>query len=357
MQLELKRFLKEIKDEEYDAVIIESAENIKYLVGYNIDSGILVIIKKHCYLFLDERYIRDIDKKLGDIELVLLINLKRQLKDILKKEKVKTVALETNYITIEKYKAYMSMLNKITINISANISKKLLEQRASKNEEDIEKIRIAQELTDEAFTHMLNYIKPGMTEISIAAELEKYLISLGSEGKPFDFIVVTGQRTSIPHGKPTINQVKRGDFITLDFGATIQGYHSDMTRTIAIGPITSKQKEIYEIVLYTQNKAISALKVGIQADKVDKNARNYLNKKGYSQYFCHGLGHGVGLQVHEYPTLTPKSEDIILENNVVTIEPGIYIPEEFGVRIEDMLVVKESGCINLTKSRKDLILI
>lgn len=227
----------------------------------------------------------------------------------------------------------------------------------SKKPEELIKIMKASAMGDLCFSHILGFIREGMTEKKVADEIELTLKKLGSNELAFPTICVSGERSNLPHGEPTEKTIEKGDFVTLDFGATVDGYCGDMTRTIAIGQVSQEQKEIYEIVLKAQEAALDYIKAGVRCFDVDKIARDIITDSGYGEYFIHGTGHAVGKEVHEEPYLNTKSEDILLENMAVTVEPGIYIPKKFGVRIEDLAIVTDFGIINTVKSRKDLLII
>jgi len=226
-----------------------------------------------------------------------------------------------------------------------------------KTPEQILSIMKASAMGDRCFSHMLGYIKIGMSEIQVAKEVERVLLSLGAEGLSFDTICVSGIRTTLPHGEPSDKTIEEGDLVTLDFGAVVDGYCGDMTRTIAMGRATEEQKKVYHIVLAAQLAGIEAVRAGISCFDVDKAARDIIQEAGYGDYFIHGTGHGVGMLVHEAPTINSRSEEILEEYMPVTIEPGIYIPEKFGVRIEDLAIVTKFGIINTVNSSKDLIII
>lgn len=226
--------------------------------------------------------------------------------------------------------------------------------RENKIERKISSIKKAQEITDAAFEYILPKVKVGVQEIEIADTIEKFMMEHGSEKLAFDLIVVSGVRGALPHGEPSDKKIEHGDFVTIDMGAVVDGYHSDMTRTLAVGAVSDRQKSIYDIVLEAQEAAIKKLKNGARAYDIDKYARDIIDSYGYGEYFVHGTGHGVGLEIHEKPHLNKKSNEILKAGMIVTVEPGIYIPAELGVRIEDMLLVTDEGCINLTKSNKKL---
>lgn len=231
------------------------------------------------------------------------------------------------------------------------------ESNVIKNEKEIEIISRAAALGDRCFSHILGFIKPGMSEKEVAAEIDRFLFENGAEGLAFPTICVSGERSCLPHGEPSDKFIQKGEFLTLDFGAVIDGYCGDMTRTVAIGSVTPEMRRVYDTVLEAQLAAIDFIKAGVRCFDADKIARDIITDAGYGEYFPHGLGHGVGKQVHEAPTLNSKSEEILAENMVITIEPGIYIPDRFGVRIEDLAIVTEFGIINKVKSAKELIIL
>ncbi|MDD4200021.1 MAG: M24 family metallopeptidase [Eubacteriales bacterium] len=226
-----------------------------------------------------------------------------------------------------------------------------------KNSDEILKILKAEALGDKCFEHILGYIRPGITEKQVSEEIEKTLFSLGAERLAFDTICVSGINSNQPHGVPSDKVIEEGDLVTMDFGAVYQGFCGDMTRTVGIGFLSDEQKHVYDTVLKAQKAAIDICKAGIRCDDIDKAARNLIDDAGFGGYFIHTTGHGLGREVHEAPRLGTGSEDILAENMVVTIEPGIYIPDKFGVRIEDLAIITEFGIINATNSTKDLIIL
>ena len=226
--------------------------------------------------------------------------------------------------------------------------------RMIKSPEEISKILAAQKVTEAAFKHILNYVTEGNTERKIAKELDKFLLE-NADGSAFSTIVVSGRNSSSPHGKPSDKFLEDGDFVTMDFGASLDGYLSDMTRTVCIGQPSDEQLCLYKTVLFGQQMAIDFLKAGLKGYEADKLVREYFDSQNYKGAFGHGLGHGVGLEIHEYPMLNPKSDVVLKEGMVVTVEPGLYLSGKFGVRIEDMVEITEYGCKNLTNIDKELI--
>ena len=226
-----------------------------------------------------------------------------------------------------------------------------------KTPDEILRIMKAAAMGDICFSHILEYIRPGMTELQVSDEIERTLMSLGAEGLSFPTICVSGVNTTQPHGEPTDKVIEDGDFVTMDFGAVVEGYCGDMTRTIAVGHVSEKQREVYDVVLRSQLAGLDACRAGVRCRDVDAVSRNIIKDAGYGEFYIHGTGHGVGTEVHEAPTLNSRSDEILAEFMPVTVEPGIYITNEFGVRIEDLAIITEFGIINTVKSEKELIII
>lgn len=226
-----------------------------------------------------------------------------------------------------------------------------------KTPEELLLIMKAEAMGDMVFEHMLDYIKVGMTEIQIADEIEKTFRKLGAEGLSFPTIAVSGVNSNQPHGVPSDKKICEGEFLTMDMGAVYKGYCGDMTRTVAIGYATDEMKKVYDVVLQSQLAGLKAVKAGVKCFDVDKIARDIITEAGFGEYYIHGTGHGVGREVHEPPTLNTRSSEFLCENQAVTVEPGIYIPEKFGVRIEDLAIVTNFGIINCTQSVKELIIL
>lgn len=229
--------------------------------------------------------------------------------------------------------------------------------RMIKEDAELEKIRQAEAIGDAAFSHILTMLKPGVTEEDIALELEFYMKKRGASKLSFDTIVASGANSSMPHAQVTARRIKPGDFITMDFGCVYQGYCSDMTRTVAVGNPTEEMKKVYQIVLEANQRAMEQIREGRKCSYIDSLAREYIKEHGYGDYFGHGLGHGVGLDIHEEPRFSPKCDVETKANMAITVEPGIYLPGKFGVRIEDLVVVKKDGYENLAHSKKELIIL
>lgn len=338
------------------AVLICTDVNRRYLSGVKSSAGYLFLTQVGNFLLVDGRYFEAAQREVhSDIKVVLLERLSKQLGDMISRFGINTIFTETE-ITVNLLNTLKDILHCEVI-ADENLSKYILENRSVKSEEEIEKIISAQRIAEKAYANILNYIRPEVSEREIALRLDFEMQRLGSQGVSFETIVVSGANSSLPHGVPGDKLINTGDFVTLDFGAVFDGYHSDMTRTVAVGSVTDEMTEIYNLVLTAQTKAIETIKAGVKCSDVDAAARDIITHKGFAGNFNHSTGHGVGLQIHEYPNLSARSDAILLENQVVTCEPGIYIPGKFGVRIEDMVVVRRNTIQNLTKEEKTLIIL
>ncbi len=340
-----------------EAALIRDDDNRFYFTGLRCSAGALLVTKNDALLLVDFRYFEKAKQQVKVAEVLLCERFYSQLEELLKKNDIDTLFVETDTISLSDYCELRNALSSIKVSDSNILSKQMRKLRSVKTKEEEECIIRAQKLTDETFSYILNKIKPGATEKQIMLDMEFYMRSLGSEGVAFDFIVVSGENSSLPHGVPSDRVIQNGDFVTMDFGAVIGGYRSDMTRTVAVGHISDKQREVYDTVLVAQTVAIKAIKPGIKCCEVDKIARDIIAEAGFGGCFGHGLGHSVGLAIHESPACNRADETPLEAGMVMTVEPGIYIENEFGVRIEDMVILTESSCKNLTKSPKELIIL
>ena len=340
-----------------DAVIITSPENRRYFTGFNSSDGFLVITKYEAVFFTDSRYIEAAENQITACKSLLLKRVNETIAPYLKEKGIKNIILETERLTVAELNNLKKAFDFCTVEANEDLDEIINNLRAVKTSEEIENIKKAQKIAEDAFNHILKFIKVGVTEKEIALELDFYMLSHGAEAVSFETIAVSGKNSSMPHGVPTDKKVEKGDFITMDFGAMYNGYHSDMTRTVIVGEPSEKQREVYETVLKAQKASLAVLKNGITGVNADKAARDIIDNAGYKDNFGHGTGHGVGIEIHESPNLSPYSKATLETGNVVTVEPGIYIPNEFGVRIEDMALITEEGCINLTNCEKELIIL
>ncbi len=343
--------------EKTEAAVIKSEANRFYLTGFNSSAGIAVITSENTYFLIDFRYFEKAKKTVGHLNTVLLKSTYKQLNEIFDSENIKKVYLECDNISLCEFLKFKENITKCEISDNNKIGALLDEMRSVKTEEEISFIKKAQEMTDKTFQYILGKIKTGVTEKEIALDMEFFMRSLGSEGVSFDFIVVSGKNSSLPHGVPTDKRIEKCDFVTMDFGAVCHGYRSDMTRTVAIGSVSERQKKVYSTVLEAQNRAFEQIKPGAVCRDIDKAARDYIESEGFKDCFGHGLGHSVGVEIHESPCFNTRDCSLIKKGNVITVEPGIYLENEFGVRIEDMAVIDGESFYNITKSPKDLIIL
>lgn len=339
-----------------EAFLVISPENRRYLTGFESSDGYLLITKNESVFLTDSRYIEAAQNEIKDCgEVALLKSFSEQLPVYIGKLGIKTVFTEAEKLSVAEFNKIQKTLPCECIAEKADVAINSL--RRIKSNDEKQKILAAQAIAEKAFDHILGFIKEGVTEREIALTLDFFMLKSGAECVSFETIAVSGKNSSMPHGVPGDKKVERGDFITMDYGAVVDGYHSDMTRTVAVGEISSKQAEVYETVLVAQKKSLEILKAGISCKDADAAARDTIKNAGYGDYFGHGTGHGVGIEIHEEPRVSPKSGSILQTGDVVTVEPGIYLPSEFGVRIEDMAFITDNGSENLTKSPKNLIIL
>lgn len=352
----LSEFTKKLSSVEADGAIISSQLNIRYLCGFDYTDGYLVIFPETAYLLADFRYIEAAKASVRGFEIIMPEgSMLSEIRAILAKHNSTTVLIEDGSVTLSEFSKMRESLGDVTLSTGA--TELLVEQREIKTVVEIEAIARAQSVTDAAFEHILGFITPERTEIEIALELEFFMRSHGADGVAFDIIAVSGQSSSLPHGVPSDKKLSQG-FLTMDFGAKVDGYCSDMTRTVVIGKADGEMRKVYETVLRAQEAALATVREGISCRQADKVARDVISAAGYGDCFGHSLGHGVGLYIHEAPSLSPKAKDnsVLRCGHVVTVEPGIYIAGKYGCRIEDMIAIGRDGkIINFTRSPKELI--
>ncbi|MDF2531379.1 MAG: aminopeptidase family protein [Clostridia bacterium] len=336
-----------------DAAFLYSKENRRYISGFTGSTGYVIVTADKAFFVTDFRYRDQAQNQCKGFEVVIHgSSLIDQLKETILSANIKNIAIEEGYMTVAFYDNLKSSLENVELLPLKGVMDEL---RLFKDSEEIESIAKAASIADEAFTHILSFIKPGKTEIEVAVELEYFCKQKGATEMSFDSIVASGVRSSLPHGVFSEKVINNGEFLTMDFGCVYNGYCSDMTRTVFVGKADEKQKRIYNTVLEAQQKALEQIKPGMLGKEVDKIARDIITAAGFGENFGHGLGHGVGLAVHEEPRLSPLGERVLEANMVVTDEPGIYIAEYGGVRIEDLVLVTDQGNKVLSKSPKHLI--
>lgn len=341
------------------AVLITNEINVGYFSGFHHSEGVYLLTSEKAYLFVDFRYFEAAQKYAVDCEVICFKRLIQDVSEILKVLGVSKLYAEAEALSVAEYDTYKKLFseNKIEFDCNAELDKAISKIRIIKSHFEFEKILKAQQIAEKAYNEVLNYIRPDVSERKIAIELEYLMKKYGAERVAFDLITITGSKTSLPHGVPNDDIISYGDFFTMDFGAVYDGYHSDTTRTVAIGSVTDEQKKIYDIVLNAQLAVLKEVKAGKSCSEIDNVARNIIEKAGYGDCFGHSTGHGVGLEIHEAPNVSPKGDIILEEGMVITDEPGIYIPEKFGVRIEDMIYITENGYINFVTLPKELIIL
>ena len=349
MNTNIKWLREKMKMLDLQGMIISNPVNVRYLTGI-VAEGVLLITRKENIFLTDGRYIEEVNQVLTIDDGIIVYEFKDFSLDEYENFFMfcENVGFEEDYVTYAQYKEFM---HKYKVNNFQETEKVIEKQRMIKDEEEIEKIAKACEITDQCFSHLVNFIKIGQTEKEIALEVERYFKMHGAEETSFDTIVASGKNSSKPHAVPTDKKIELGDVISIDFGCKYEGYCSDMTRTVFAGYIPEEVKEIYDLVLKNQLQTQEEYKEGANVKILARMVENDFKLKGYD--LIHSLGHGVGLDIHEYPYIHGKNDFVLKDKMVVTNEPGIYLPGKFGVRIEDTTLITKSGCINLTKSDKN----
>ena len=347
---------KSLLGEKVDGLLLTSRYSRHYGAEFDIAEGVAIVTVKGCRYFTDSRYIESAQNGIRGFE---VIEMNRQnpyhqlLNAAIADFGVTALGYEEEYLTVAEFRDYEEKLNASLVPMHGPISG----FRAVKEEWELDRMRKAQAITDQAFSEVLGRLKMGMTEKQLQAELIYCLYKNGADGLAFDPIVVSGPNTSLPHGVAGDRVIAQGDFVTMDFGAMYQGYCADMTRTVAVGTATEEMKKIYDTVLQAQLAGIAASRAGVTGAQVDSAARQVIEQAGYGKYFGHGYGHGIGMEVHEMPSCSPSGSRVMEAGMVGSAEPGIYLPGKFGVRIEDLVIFREGGNENMTASPKNLIIV
>jgi Xaa-Pro aminopeptidase len=338
-----------------DAILVSHLPHVRYLTGFSGSNGLCIITPRRQYFITDNRYREQSRNEINGFEIV--VTSETLFKTARKRGMIngrKRIGFESDYVSVSVHENLKTLFP-----AGVFVSKRsVIETITSvKDESEIELIKQAAKITDKVFSKVLLALKPGVKELDIAAEISYWHLRLGADGDAFESIVASGPRGALPHGRATEKVIRRGEFVTLDFGCSYRGYNSDLTRTVAVGKPPERARKIYQIVLDAQRKAIERVRPGIPARSLDRIARNHIRQKGFGRYFSHSLGHGLGIEIHEQLRLSSKSKDLIKTGNVFTIEPGIYIKGFGGVRIEDDVVVRESGYDVITHSPKELLIV
>lgn len=343
-----------VQEANIDALLVTNMYNVRYLANFTGTTGLIVVTRDNAYFVTDFRYTEQAAEQAKGFTIIqnegLIYN---EVAEIIKTDKIEKLGFEEENITFAMYQKINDLIPCELVPTSGIVEK----LREVKSEEEIEIMQQAVNIAEKAYNYILGYIKPGMTEIQVANELDFYMRNLGATGVSFDTIVASGVRSAMPHGVASDKVIEEGDMVTIDFGCYYKGYASDMTRTFAVGDPGEKLKKIYAIVQEANQRVTEQAKAGMTGAELDAIARDYITEQGYGPQFGHTTGHGLGLEVHEMPSISFRNNEKLVENNVVTNEPGIYIAGLGGVRIEDDLVIKENGNINLMSSAKDLIIL
>ena len=340
---------------EVDGLLLTSRYSRHYGAEFDIAEGVAIVTAKGCRYFTDSRYIESAQRDLKGFEVLCVdrIGYMKLLNDAIADFGVTTLGYEETYLTVAELMGYEKNLNAKLV----PFNKEIYSFRGVKEEWELELMRKAQAITDKAFSEVVTRVKAGMTELELQAELIYCLYKNGATGLAFDPIVVSGPNTSLPHGVAGERVIVEGDFVTMDFGASFMGYCSDMTRTVAVGFATEEMQKIYSTVLQAQLAGLAASKAGVPGKDIDGAARQLIADAGYGEYFGHGYGHSLGLEIHEAPNPNARNEEGMPVGAVASAEPGIYLPGKYGVRIEDTCIFKEDGIEILTASPKNLIIV
>ena len=353
----IERIQEILKERDLDGLLLTDEKNQRYAAGFAFTDGAVLVGREKAWLVTDSRYIESAEKAAASGVTVWLYDRERplmeRLKDAVREAGMERLAAEDSKLSHRDYLGYEKALGMELL----PAGELMTQLRAAKTEEEIDAMRAAQAIAEQALEDVLGLIRPGMTEKQVMAELVYRTLRYGSEGNSFDPIVVSGPNTSLPHGVPGDRVIQRGDFVTMDFGCLKDGYCSDMTRTVAIGEASDEMRNVYDIVLQAQLAGIAVARAGIPGKEIDAAARKVITEAGYGPYFGHGFGHSLGLDIHESPSANLRGGEPMPVGAVCSAEPGIYLPGRFGVRIEDVMILREKGCEVITKAPKKLIIL
>ena len=337
-----------------DAILLTNLLNVRYLCGFSGSEGALLLTHDAGWFLCDSRYTTQAAAEVKDAEIYECVSKLDSISELIAKKQLSRIGFESGSMTVSDFKALNEKL--VDVDLVA-IDSDIDQIRSCKDQEELARLKDVATIASASLLAVLPLLKPGLSENDFARELEFEMRKRGADGRAFDFIVASGERGAMPHGRASGKLIELGELVTIDFGASKDGYFSDETVTVAMGQPEDRQYEIYKIVKEAHDLAIAAVRPGITGRELDSVARDYIRGKGYGDYFGHGLGHGVGLEIHEKPTVSPRSNMMIEEGMVFTIEPGIYIPGFGGVRIEDTLVATDKGFQLLTQVSKELLIV
>ena len=337
-----------------DAYLVTSPANLRYLTNFTGTAGMALITLEQAFFITDFRYIEQASEQIQGMTIIQHQgDIVSEILKLMESESVNVLGFEDAVMTYADYSIFEEVIG-AELAPASGLIEKLREQ---KDDGEIAIIEKACAIADEGFDHVLKMIRPGMTEIEVANQLDFYMRSLGASGTSFETIVASGARSALPHGVASEKMIEQGELITLDFGCVYQGYVSDITRTFAIGDPGQQLKDIYQIVLEAQKKVLEVAQAGVTGSQLDAVARDFISEAGYGEAFGHSTGHGIGMEIHEGPNISRSNDEPLMEGNVITDEPGIYLPGLGGVRIEDDLVILAEGNRILTQSPKELIIL
>ncbi|WP_291293085.1 Xaa-Pro peptidase family protein [Enterococcus sp.] len=353
--IRVEKLREAMRKDAVDGFLITSPYNLRYLTNFTGTTGLAVITLEKAFFVTDFRYTEQAAAQAQGFEIVKNSGpIFEEVATICENEEINVLAFEESHVSFADYSVLEEIIEETSL---APVSGMIESLREVKDESEIALIQQACHIADQGFEHILKVIRPGMTEIEVANQLDFFMRSLGATSVSFDTIVASGLRSAMPHGVASEKVIEHGDLITLDFGCYYQGYVSDMTRTFAVGDPGDKLKEIYQIVLEAQEKVLAAAKPGMTGIELDAIARDHIASFGYGEAFGHSTGHGIGLEIHEGPNVSFRADKAFVAGNVITDEPGIYLPGIGGVRIEDDLLITETGNQVLTHSPKELIIL
>ncbi len=354
----LEKVRAELQRRELDALLVNKPENRAYLSGFTGSAGHLLVSRTGAHLVTDSRYVEQAAAQapLFRVHKVggAAVGPVEMLRSILKAEGIGQLGIEGDHVTVDTYVGYERSFTDVDLVTATGLVEGL---RAVKDSDEVAAIRQAATITDAAFRHALEIIRPGMTERAVAVQLETFMKQQGASALAFELIVASGSRSSLPHGVASDKEIQPGELVTIDMGCIYNGYCSDMTRTVMVGEPDDKQREIYEIVLAAQQRGVAAARAGITGRELDQVCRESIRECGYADYFGHGTGHGVGRYIHEDPRISAAGEEVLVPGHVVTVEPGVYLSGWGGVRIEDLILITAEGCEVLSNSPKELIIL
>jgi Xaa-Pro aminopeptidase len=353
MKSRIKKLQRILREESLDLFLVTFLPHVRYLSGYSGTNGVILISPYSSIFLTDFRYQEQAKEQVKDLKIVIV---PRDLfaglpgLPILESRRIK-MGFESEHLNCKTYRRLKNLLPECLL---VPLEKTVESLTVKKDQNEIENIKKATEITDLVFSEIVSYIKPGLRELDLSAEIEYRMKGFGSSTPYYETIVASGKRSALPHGVASSKKIQKGDWVTMDFGAVVDGYTADLTRTIVMGKANKRQKEVYNIVQKAQSHAINKVKAGMRACDLDKSARNLIKNAGYGKYFGHGLGHGIGLLIHDNPAINPTNQQLLEPGMVITIEPGIYIPNWGGVRIEDDVLITQRECEVLTTSEKNL---